>query len=523
MLISDQTVKLVKEIPVTSVLQAEGIPFKKVGSEAAALCPWHNDSNPSLTINDSKNFCYCFVCQTGGDGIGFIRQKFGLSFVEAVERISAKHSIQCTYDEIDPLQAAKEAQIRAEGLQRIKEEQESFRDNLKKPEHQAVRDLLYERQIEPATSREFGLGYAVKGFFSNRLTIPIHDHRNALVGFSGRATQDGQMPKYKNSENNEFFEKSKILFNEYQASQYIKQSNSVIFVEGYFDVISLWQHGFKNAVAMQGTAAPSESILKRLAQKTNQFILCYDADEGGNKAIDQFIKSARSMACSGQINISIATLPAGTDPDQCLREDIVNIASVIGNATPWIDWQIDKWSIGLDRSNPAEFTKVEKQIRQLVDEVDSPALRQYYVDKASKLLAPNQKGANKLAKEWGSRSRNIQSKKKWIPPSKEDARDTIERRLLRLYIHYPSLRQQCNDMFAFIQLPLNLWLKERILEVEQFSIEFDVNILKALLAVSDQHYVRTLRPLLMPTIKMKEDLAILDHIKAYFSTQDVSL
>lgn len=511
--ISDYTVKAVKELSITSVLDQESIDYKKVGREAVTLCPWHNDKNPSLTINNEKGFCYCFVCQNGSDVIGLVQQKLGLGFSDTVERIARSNEIEIIYENIDPELALREARQKALILNQLNEQQESFRKFLKDSRAQRIRDFLDDRQILPSTSKHFGLGYCPIGFFADRITIPIHDHRGNLVGFTGRATRSDAKPKYKNSENSDYFDKSKLVFNEHRAFPEIAESDSIIFVEGHFDVIAMWQIGIRNVVAMQGTAAPSEAIIRRISRRTKRFILCFDADEGGDKAIEQFIKIAGPMACRGEITISIAQLPVGTDPDQCIREGITDMLSVIENGIPWLDWQLDIWLNSIDRSDTARFTAIESSIRSLVESIHSPVLRQYYIDKASKCLATDSSAAITIAKDWVQNMSSIKTKKQWLRLTPNDTRLLAEKQLIRLYIHFPEKRQELSGLMDKIQAPAYRWLWQRIKEINQYSDHRSLShVVMAILCVCEPHYTRQLRPIAMPTISLNLEPGIISHI-----------
>ncbi len=519
MSISEGTLIAIREIPITAVLEAEQIPYKKIGHEAVTVCPWHNDTNPSLTLNDDKSMCFCFVCRGGSDSVDYIQQKFGLTFAEAVERIAFKHNLAIEYDNIDPEVVAADARKRRAILDQVQSQQDEFRSNIRDPRAQRIRDILDDRGIAPATCRHFGLGYAKSGFFADRITVPIRDHRGNLVGFTGRTTKEDLKPKYKNSENNDIFDKSKIVFNEFEALNAIRESDSVIFVEGHFDVISLWQHGIRNAVAMQGTGAPSEAVIRRLSKRTKRFILCYDGDEGGHKATEQFLKVAGPMACRGELTISIVSLPDGQDPDTCIRDENIDFYSLIENAPSWLDWQLDSWLRNIDRSDTARFSQIESTIRAFVESIQSPALRQYYIDKASKNLATDEKGASQIAKEWAGNVRPVKSKRKWAKPTPVETRNAVERRLLRLYIHFPDLRSHCESMMDKLQSPAHRWLWQRLIELERCQGgSFDAHSVMAVLAVCEPHYTRQLRSLAVPTIRVKTNTGILNHIENIMNT-----
>lgn len=517
--ISDYTIKAIKDIPVTTLLQNESIEFKKVGREALTLCPWHNDKNPSLTVNDEKGFCYCFVCQTGSDGIGFIQEKLGLSFSETVIRIARSNDIEVIYEDLNPELAIKEANRRIELMNQLNTEHESYRKFLKDPRAERIRDFLDARGILPATSKHFELGYCPRGFFGDRVTIPIHDHRGTLVGFTGRSTRDEVKPKYKNSENNEYFDKSKIVFNEYRAGNHAREADSLIFVEGHLDVVSLWQYGIKNVVALQGTASPSESILNRLSRRTKRFILCFDSDQGGFKATENFIKTAGPMACRGDLTVSIASMPDGMDPDDCIRNGI-DFFSIIEEAKPWLDWQLDVWLSSVDRSDTARFTEIESRVKVLVESIQSPILRQFYIDKASMILSQDPSQATKIAKEWVANTAVVKTKRRWMKPTPMQTRAMAEKKLLRLYLHCPELRQDLKQWMTKIESPAHRWLWQRISEIEDHSETSDiVAIVMAVYCMAEPHYVRQLRPIAKPTIKIINNQGIMNHIKRVLSQE----
>jgi len=512
--IKDSTIKAVRDLPFTAFLDAEEIPHKRIGREAVTICPWHNDTNPSLTVNDDQGFCFCFVCRGAGDIISYARERFGLSFSDAVERIASRHNITVEFDNIDPETARREAAAKHAQISELQRQQEIFRSDLKDPRAARIRNIIKARGLAPETAKEFGLGYCRHGFFGGRITVPIEDHRGDLIGFTARATDDETKPKYKNSAQSDIFDKSSIVYNEYKASKFIKDSDYVIFVEGHFDVISLWQHGIKNVVALQGTGSPSHSVISRLLRKTKRFIVCYDGDEGGKNGIEHFIKSAGPIACKGGLTLSIAKLPVGMDPDTMVRSDLDGFYACIESATSWLDWQIDEWLINLDKTDTARFSAVEIAIKQLVDSIQSPALRQYYIDKTCKALADDAKSAAKIAQDWHSTLSSIPVLRTWNPPDPAWTRMAAERRLLRLYVHHPDIRGHCRPLMNLIESPAYRWMWQRLAELEDFGQGIlDPYSVMAILSVCEPYHTRQLRSLAMPTIKVHCNHDIISHIE----------
>ena len=513
MAIKQKTIDAVKALPISEVLSAEGIALKKIGREFLSKCPWHNDTNPSLTINDDKGLCFCFVCKGGSDAVSFLQQHFSLSFAETIQRIADKHNI--VYEE-DGKDAEYYKQLKAKRniqIQKLEAVQEVFRGNLKNSAMEPIRQLLKARGITPETSREFGLGYCAEGFFASRITIPIYNYLGELVAFTARATQPDQNPKYKNSNASDIFDKSKIVFNEHKATEAIREADSIIFVEGQFDVISMHQTGIRNVVATQGTAAPDINVIKRLARRSKRFILCYDADAGGHKAIEQFLSVAGPMACKGELTISVATLPPGHDPDQCIRDESIDLYSIINNAPSWLDWQLDVWLSKVDRSDTHKFSAIERAIRELIESIHSPALRQFYIDKASKALLQDKSAAATLAKQWAGSVARIHTKRKWTRPTPAETRTTAEKRLVRLYLHAPEFREYCKPLIEKIQSPLYRWIMQRITEIESECGACDACRMMSILLVAEPHYARQLRPIIMPTINVDKSPGVLRHIE----------
>lgn len=519
--IKSSTIDAVRDLSISEVLEKSGTRLKKVGREYLTKCPWHNDTNPSLTVNDDKNLCFCFVCGGGSDAIAYTQQKLSLDFAEAVERIAELFNIAVEHENEDPQAVARLRARRMQQMEQLQSEQEGYRAALKKPEAFQVRELLVNRGIAPATAKYFGLGYAQHGFFANRITVPIHNHKGELVGFSGRAVDADQLPKYKNSSASELFDKNKIVFNEHRAQQSILESETIIFVEGHFDVISMFQHGITNVVALQGTAAPDPSVTARLAKRATRFVLCYDGDEGGKKATRQFIDSVSSLAYSGKINLSVAQLPEGMDPDECLRSAEVDLVELIDNSKPWIDYVIDELLTGADLKDVSVYSKVENAIRAMIEKINSPALRQFYIDKASQLLVPGEKTASRLASQWASSLPRVSRSATWQKPGEGYTRAIVEKRLLRLYLHAPDLKEYCKPLFPHIKLPVMCWLRDRILELEENGLEATPCSLMALLCVAEPHYATAVRPIVKPTIKIERSSGVVRHIEDWLNRPTV--
>lgn len=512
--ISRATLNKIKAANLSDLVKAEGGVLKRVGREFVTTCVWHEDTNPSLTINDDKGFCFCHVCRQGGDGLDYLQQRKGIGLQDASELAGTILGIAVEYDNIDPEKQRRATERRKQALMAIDKEQKGYKENLRSPKAGRIRDILKMRGITPAASKEFGIGFAATGFFAGRITVPIFDHRNQLVGWTGRATKskEEQPAKYKNSQDSELFQKKQLVFNEARAKEAARLSGSLIFVEGHLDVISLWQAGIHNVVAAQGTGAPDVQVLKRLSRHTKTLILCFDGDQGGTKAVEQFISAAGPMAMKGDVSILVAKMPEGMDPDEVIQakgEQFFH--NLLHDATPWLDWVIDEWVGTIDKTNGAMVTEVERRLRDMIDGLHSNALRAHYIDRASRALSINEKDADKIAKGWGDRIVEIE-KCGWTVRDPHQTRIVTSRRMLRIYVHRPTLREQLAPLLECVDHPPLVWLVRRMQELEECcATDLTPHSIMAVVAASEPHFLQQLRTIIQPTVTIDDSAGVLEH------------
>ena len=532
--IKTSTLEKIKAAPISAVIEATGAHLKRIGHEFATLCLWHEDTNPSLTISDQKGFCFCHCCRAHEDAIGYIQKKKGMSFPDAVDFAAAVLGIQVEKDNVDPEAERKRRAERVKAIQRLEHVQEEFKLNIRSPKAGRIRSLLQARNISPEAAREFGLGFDNRfnitkeeynhlsskkgGVFGGRITIPIYNYRNELVGWTGRSSKKDQQPKYKNSPESDLFTKKSLVFNEYRGMEAAREAGSIIFVEGHLDVVSMWQAGIRNVVAMQGTAAPEPFVLERLARSVKNFVLCYDGDDGGKKAALQFISAAGAMASKGKININIAKLPEDKDPDEIIRSGD-DLYAYIASAPSWLDWIIDHWVAELDPDNNSMIIAVEEQLKSLINSLQSKALRTHYIDKASRALSKTAKEAGQIAKQW-ERGRIENFTSSWAPREPHEIRTAVERRMLRLYVHRPDLRDQLRPLLNKVEGPAARWLVKRLMELEEVStIDLTPHSVMALVVVAEPHYLNQLRTLVRPNVIVDTSHGVIEHISQIMTAE----
>ncbi len=350
--------------------------LRRAGSCFVALCPWHNDHNPSLTVDPARNSAHCFVCNRSADPIAWIQEQQGLSFQQAVEELARRYAIPIP--EQDPQAAA-----RAEAERRERQRLLSRREAQQKRFHAALlADLaadglgaafLATRGISAETAEAWGLGLN-----GARLMLPIRDLQGRCCGFSGRAI-DGEEPKYKNTAADALFRKSELLFGLDRAAASIRRSGDAVLVEGPLDVIQLHQGGFHQAIAAMGTAlAPGQrQALQRCGLR--RLVVGFDADGPGKAATGKLISELRPMLGAGAFELLVLALPTGRDPDDLLRsEGAEALRQRLAAATHWLTWELEQL-LAPCRQNPddlAVLQRCEVASRKLLAVLPTGPLRQ---------------------------------------------------------------------------------------------------------------------------------------------------
>ncbi len=349
--------------------------LRRCGSEFLTLCPWHQDSNASLTVSPRTNRVHCFVCNKGADPIGWLQDRQGLSFREAVDELARRYAIPLP--EQDPDAAAK-AEAERQERQRLRQ----WRSHQEEEFHQAlVSDLeaagtaasyLEQRGISPETAITWRLGLN-----ASRLMLPIRDAMGRSCGFSGRSL-NGEEPKYRNSSGDLLFQKSQLLFGLDRATDAIRRSGEALLVEGPLDVIQLHQAGLDNAVAALGTAVTIEQLQRLQRSGTRRLWLAYDGDKAGANATARLIGIARPLLLRGDLNLLVVPVPPGEDPDSLLRsQGVSGLRACLAQGRHWLHWELDRLLAELqhDPDDLSALQRCERQGAELLAQLPPGALR----------------------------------------------------------------------------------------------------------------------------------------------------
>ena len=386
--------KLKNQIDIVNIIE-QYIPVKKMGSSYKCVCPFHDDKNPSMSINQNKQMYHCFACKAGGDAVKFVMDYEKLTYPEAIEKIAqiSNFSLEYTNDKVPTQKENKhilekvnafyrsefyknEAAVRYIKSRGINDAMiEKFELGWAVDSKSTIR-LLQNENIEPKEALEVGIvkqnEKGIYASFIERITFPIYSHTTRLVGFGGRTISD-HPAKYVNSPQSALFDKSKLLYGYHLAKQSIFEKKQIIITEGYLDVIMLHYAGFTNAVAVLGTALTT-SHLPLLKRGEISVVLCFDGDGAG---INAAIKSSRLLS-QNEIDGSVVIIKGGADPaDMVFAGRSEELKEMFDSGTELGEFYIEQIVKKYDISRPVQKQKCLEEIMEFTNSLKSVIANSY--------------------------------------------------------------------------------------------------------------------------------------------------
>ena len=419
---------------------SEQVVLKKSGNHYWGLCPFHKEKTPSFSVNPQMGIYKCFGCGAGGDALSFIMKTKNVEFMDLIKDLAQQFGLEMPKNlrHGEGSKDIKEQMLKANSravdfyTDRLLKNQDSDTENVLK--------YLTKRGISKDIIKKFHLRFAPKTYtalydelkkdfsddileksglviagqktrfidrFRGRIIIPIQNEFGDFVAFGARAVEEGQSPKYLNSPDSLIYNKSKILYGLYTAKEAIKEQDSVILMEGYFDVISAQAHGIENCVASCGTALTQEHV-KLLSRytKSRKIYLSFDTDSAGQKATErgaEIIKevfegvgnlklfdesyistSSDKYACE----VRVISPPEGKDPDEFIRSvGADSYRQYIQHAPLLVDFQLN--NILKDKENyktPTEKARFVKKIIPVLREIGNKIVRSEYTEMVAQAL-----------------------------------------------------------------------------------------------------------------------------------------
>lgn len=384
-------------------------PLKKRGKNYVGLCPFHTEKTPSFTVSAEKQMYHCFGCGKGGNVFTFVMDVDKVSFVEAVRSLAARAGILIPEETRQPTEEQSEienlyAVCRLAGMH-------FFRNLTETEEGAQALKYFHERGFSDETIHAFGLGYSMNtwdsfvrraqeeglssdhivkaglarvrddgslyDYFRGRAMFPIFSTAGRVIGFGARKMRDDDAVagKYINSPETPIYNKSRVLFGLFHAKEFIRQEDNVLLVEGYADLISLYQAGIQNVVASSGTALTEDQTLL-IGRYSKNLTLMYDADSAGSNATLRGI----DLALERDLNVRVVELPEGDDPDSFVQKQGGKaFRELLAKAISFIDFKANQFRRAGAFATPEGKTDAVRSLVQSIAKMKDELKRNFYV------------------------------------------------------------------------------------------------------------------------------------------------
>jgi len=432
------TDEIKSRIDIVNYVQRYVPSLKKAGRNYKACCPFHNEKSPSFMVNPVNQTWRCFgACAEGGDLFTFAQKMNGWDFKEALRELGQQAGVEVRKQ--TPEQKSHDDHLdRLRGI--LTTAADFYYDYLF---HDESREVLAYAMDKRGFTREtidtFKIGYAADGWqnmlnaltelgysedelievglvirsekgrvydrFRNRLMIPIRDERGRVVGFGGRILDPEDTPKYLNSPQTPVFDKSRILFGLDTGKKEIRDTETVVIVEGYMDAIQAYQAGYHNVVAQMGTAMTETQVKLVAPRYAKKIVLALDADEAGQNATRRSLEVARQTLAKDfagklEVDIRVLQISSGKDPDDFLRETPDDWQALVDNARPVADFVIDVETANL-QSNASlqERQAVANRVLPILMTSENNLYKQDNIQKLAMRLRINERDLLAWAKE----------------------------------------------------------------------------------------------------------------------------
>lgn len=466
----DQVSDIRSKIDIVSLIQ-EYIPLKKMGRNFKANCPFHGEKTPSFIVSPERQIWHCFGCQKGGDAYTFLMEYEHMEFPEALRILAEKAGVKLENQHFDTGVSSKK-----EKLYRLNRLACEFYHYLLTTHSLGKYALSYvqgKRHVKPQTIKTFQIGFAPFGnalvtyltrkkgysiddlfdaglatrrgsmvvdFFQNRLMFPLFDHRDNIVGFSGRVMDDNEKTsKYINTRETLIYHKGMTFFGLNIAKEAMKKEAKVYLMEGELDVISSFQEGITNAVAVKGTALTSDQVnlLSRFVQKV---VLCFDMDKAGQEAL----KRSLGMLEKKALSIGVLILTIGKDPDEAIQKDLAGFQKAIKKDIPVYDFLMDLASKEFDSSTAEGKRKIGQELLPLLSNIENEIVKEHYLTKLAQILNVT---SDTLAKEiTKNEKQEIAKGPTLITKTQRPRQEVLEEYLLALLLQAENPKEMLSDI-----------------------------------------------------------------------------
>ena len=403
-----------QRVPLSEII-GKRVKLVRKGRRFSGLCPFHSEKTPSFSVVDDDGYYHCFGCGVHGDAISFLREMDGLEFMEAVERLADMAGMAMP---LGAPQDPKVTQQRKAALDILETTATFFRAALDREDGQDAARYLLNRNLDTNILQTYRLGYAPRGglraalsakgfsdadmlaagvlrksdrdgslydYFRDRVMFPIENRQGKVIAFGARALGDAQ-PKYLNSGEGPTFSKKAVLYGWVQAREGLRRHLPLVIAEGYMDVIAIHKSGVAAAVAPLGTALTPEQIVL-VWKLNNEPVLCFDGDAAGQKAQMRALERFLPLLEPGK-TARFASLPAGKDPDDVLREaGQEGFKNIVATARSLVDTMWDGTMAEHDVRQPEQRAQFWQAIRSQIRNIGNNQVRSAFSDEIENRIA----------------------------------------------------------------------------------------------------------------------------------------
>jgi DNA primase len=502
---------------------SEVVVLKRAGNGYKGLCPFHNEKTPSFFVNPERGIFVCFGCNEKGDAFAFVQKTKNIGFPDAVRDLAHRYGVAL----VETTEDRHAYDRRTLMMLLYQQANEYFRKLLHDP-HQGAHAMEYlrKRGVTPEIIEKFQLGYAPATWdgllnylisankvtpetlmeaglvrnkaetnkfydlFRNRLMVPIHDEQGRVIAFGGRTLDPQDQVKYINSPESPIYIKGEHLYALNHAKEAIKQHDSVIVVEGYFDAITAHQFGFPHTVATLGTAL-TERQAKLLVRYTDsrRVLLCFDADIAGERAVNRNQQTMNQIAEGVGIELRVVAVPGGKDPDECLRgsgehEGVGAFTGAVATAPLLVDYQLEKAIENLDITSHSGRIEAAKVVVPILAEIKNAVARGEYIRQWSLRLSLREEelltdvGQHRRQQKLGGPAPRLDERLRVKASQKNAPRVGFmeaERQLLALYLMSKEDHEAVREILADEQMiePAHRRIKEAMEGIGRFTNQDD--------------------------------------------------
>ena len=443
----------------------EKIPLEKRGKNYFGVCPFHDDTNPSMSVSREKQIYTCFSCHATGNVFTFLMNYEHKEFNQVLSDLANRVGITLTGFKTKKISTKYDEWYKIYELAN-----KYYQNNLLTKEGESAREYLKNRSIDDETVKEFEIGYSLRNrddltklltakghsidllnkiglsnedhdIYNSRLMFPLHDLNGKVIGFSGRIITSGKQNKYLNTKETDLFKKGKLLYHYHIAREEARVKKSVIIMEGFMDIIRASTVGIKNTVATMGTALTRDHI-KEIKRLSNNIILCFDGDDAGVKAT---IASGELFKSEG-IEVKVISLPGEDDPDTyILKNGKDAFDTLINNAIYYSDFKIKNLSRNRNFASSEEKANYIHEVLEEASKINDSIRTEIILKDLAKKF---EIGYNTLEKSFKELVNNQEIKKEVITTPKTiqpKNKDKYQKASLNI-IYYMLNKQDIIDM-----------------------------------------------------------------------------